>query len=138
IRKFQQLEICIRDHDVFRLAADPSTHVDITISRPRTIRVYVLANMCVLLFTAAAAATSDIKRDRYQVAFFNEFNITADFNDFTCNFMAKDKPFRSGRPATHHVLVTTANIRSHNFYYHSMFAFAPYIQRIYPGTVSDD
>src|SRR5690606_17717569 len=122
----------------FRLAADPSTHVNITVSRPWAIRVYVLANMCVLFFTAAAAATSNIKRDRYQVTFFNEFNITADFNDFACNFMAKDKPFRSGRPATHHVLIASANIRCNDFYNHSMFTLAPYIQRIYPGAVSDD
>ena len=32
VREFEQVEIGVRDHDIFRLAADPSAHVNIAVS----------------------------------------------------------------------------------------------------------
>ena len=58
---------------------------------------------------------SDIKWYRYKVSFFNKFNITTHFNDFASNFMTKDKSFWSCCPATHHMLITSANIRCNDF-----------------------
>src|SRR5699024_8739166 len=103
--------------------AYPSAHIYITISRAGAIRIYVFTNMCILLAATSTTPASNIKRDRYKIAFFNKFYISTGFNDLTCDFMTKNKAGRGCRSTTHHMLVTSANISCYNLQDNAMFTF---------------
>ena len=81
IRKFQQVEIGVGNHDIFGLPADPAAHIDISVSRARPRRIHIQTNAGSAFLTVPATAASDVERHGTQVAFLDEFDIAAGFDD---------------------------------------------------------
>jgi len=115
VGEFQEVEVRIRDHDVFGLAADPTAHVDVAVRRTRPGRIDVEADAGASFLAVSAAAAGDVERDRNDVAFFDVFDIAAGFDHLAGDFVAEDKAGRRGGSATDHVLVGTADIGGDDF-----------------------
>src|SRR5690606_14414472 len=75
IRKLKQVEIRIGNHYILCLPAYPASHIHITIGSSCPSRVDVEANSSLSYFTVTAPPTSNVKRHRNQIAFFDKFNI---------------------------------------------------------------
>ncbi|MCY1422981.1 hypothetical protein D9M71_386840 [compost metagenome] len=115
VRQFQQVEIGIRHHGVFRLAAGPVTHVDITVSTAWASRVDAQAHTGVHFLAGTAAPASHVERYGHQVADFQVLDVTALLDHFAGDFMAQHKAgLRRGTPA-HHVLVGTTDVGGNHF-----------------------
>src|SRR5699024_2602534 len=80
--------------------------------------------MCILFFTHTTTPTSYVKWDRYNITFFNEFDITTYLNHFTGNFMPEYESCWCCSTTTYHVLVTATNICNYIFQYNTMLTFA--------------
>src|SRR5262249_24404387 len=118
-------EIGVGNHYVFRLPADPSAHVYITICRTRPRRVNSEADTGLAFTAVPAAAACDVKRYGNDVADFQHLDVAAFFNYLTGDLMTQNQPLGSRRAAAHHVLVRTANIGSHDVQDHAMRSVLP-------------
>jgi len=120
----QQVKVGERYHDVIRLPPDPAAHVNVAVSCTRTRGVDGEANAGETSTAVAAAATSDVEGDGYDVALFDVEYVAADFNDFAGDFMAEDKARRSGGAASNHVLIAAAYVGSKRFDNNAVICFA--------------
>ena len=78
-----------------------------------------------MLFLAGpATAACHVERHRYHVALFEGFDIFADFQHFTRDFMAQHQSGRRRGAAAHHVLIRSADIGRYHLQDHSMFDLA--------------
>lgn len=77
-----------------------------------------------MLFLAGAATTAgDIERYRYQIAFLEGFDILAELDHFTGNFVAQHQSRGGGSAAAYHVLIGTAYIGGYHFQDDAMLDF---------------
>ena len=91
VREFQQVEIGVGDHDVFRLAADPAAHVDVAVGRAGPRRIDVQADAGLAFLAIAAAPAGDVERHRDQVADLDEFDVAARLDHFAGDFVAENQ-----------------------------------------------
>jgi hypothetical protein len=115
------------------LAANPSTHIDIAVSRAGTGRIYVQADAGGTLFAVATAPAGDVEWHRDQVAHFYELNVSPGFDDFSGDFVSQNQSFGRGSPAPDHVLVTATNVGGNYLENDAVFAFP--ISERQPGEV---
>jgi hypothetical protein len=73
--------------------------------------------------TISASATGDIKRNRHQVSYFDEFHITPRFYYQARDFMAEYQARGSRGSSADHVLVAATNIGRNNFKDNAVLAF---------------
>ncbi len=124
VREPQDVEIGVRDHHVLGLAADPTTHVDITVGSTGTGGVDIQADARFPFFAIAAAAARNIKGHRDEITNVHKFNVPACFDDLTGNLMPEYEPGRCRGAASHHVLVAPTNIGAHHPEDHTMVTTA--------------
>lgn len=86
----EEVEVSVGDHDVFRLAANPTAHVDVAVGGTRTSRVHVEADAGVATLAGGATAASNVERDGADVAFVDELAIRAGFHDLAGDLVAKN------------------------------------------------
>jgi hypothetical protein len=114
VGEFEQIEIGVRHHHKLCLAADPSTHVHISVSGawPRGIDIRTDSRRP---FPAIATTPAgDVKGNGYKVADPDELHVAPSFYYLARNFMAEDKSLWSGGPATNHVLIAATDIGGNN------------------------
>src|ERR1700676_5489670 len=87
ILELQEVEVGIGYQNVFRLAADPATHVNITVSAAGPRRVDVQTDTGFLFFAVSATTARHVKWDRNQIPDLEEFDSLTFFNDFPRNLM---------------------------------------------------
>jgi hypothetical protein len=75
VRKLDQIEVGIRNQDIFGLPSDPTTHINVSVGPSGTARVHIQANACPLLSTGAASSASDVERNCDQVTDFEILNV---------------------------------------------------------------
>jgi hypothetical protein len=124
IRELQEVEIGVRDHDILGLAANPSTHVHVSVSRSRTCRVYIQTNARSPFLAVATATASYIERNRTQITFFDELNIPAGFDHLSGNLVPQDEADRGCGSTAYHVLVATADIGGDDLQDHTVIALS--------------
>ena len=110
IGEFQQIEIGIRDHHILGLAANPTSHNHVSVSRTRSCGIDVQADASPAFLAIATAATGDVKGYRTEVADFDKFDIPARLDHLPGDFVAQHQPNRSSGASTHHMLIATADI----------------------------
>src|SRR5581483_2126764 len=115
VGEFDQVEIGVGDHDVFRLSADPSAHVHIAVGRARTGGIHGQADARFAFAAIAAAPAGDVERDGDQVADVQHLHVAALLDDFAGDLVSEDQSLRRRRPAANHVLVRTADVRRNHF-----------------------
>jgi hypothetical protein len=111
VRELQTVEVGIRHHDVFGLTADPTAHIDITVSTAGALGVDIQADAGIALATGAAAAASHIEWNRDEIPNVEVFDVAANLDDLAGDLMTQHHAGRRRGSAAHHVLVGTTNIR---------------------------
>src|SRR6187399_779331 len=61
VGELHQVEVCVGNQYIFCLAADPSTHVHITVCRTRTRRIHGQTDAGLAFATVTAAAAGDVE-----------------------------------------------------------------------------
>jgi len=115
VGEFEEVEIGVGDHDVLGLAPYPSAHVDVAVGGAGARGIDVEADAGFSFFAIAAAAAGDVEGDGADVAFFDEFDIAAGFDDFAGDFVAEDESRGGGGPAADHVLIGAADVGGDDF-----------------------
>ena len=115
VRELDQVEIGVGNQNVFRLSADPSTHVDIAVSGARTRRIHGQTDAGLAFAAIAAASAGDVERNGDKVALLQEFDVNARLDHFARDFVTQDQTLRSGGAAAHHVLVGPADVGRDHF-----------------------
>jgi hypothetical protein len=110
IRELEQIEIGVGDHDIVGLSTDPAPHVHVSVSATGATWVDVQTDSRLPLFTVSTSATRNIERSGCEVANIKELDIATLFNDLAGDLMTKNRSNRRRRAATHHVLITSADI----------------------------
>ena len=110
VGELQQVEVRVRDHHVFGLAADPAAHVHVSVGRAGTVGVDVQADAGLALLAVPAAAAGDVERGADQVADLDELDVGPGLDDLAGDLVAEHQALRRGRAAAHHVLVTAADV----------------------------
>src|SRR5690242_11740738 len=110
VRELQEIEVSIRNHHVFSLAADPPAHVNVTVRASGASGVYVEADARFLFPTVSATSAGDVERNRYKIPAFQKLDSAPFLDDLSGDFMAEDQTGRSSGASAHHVLITPANI----------------------------
>ena len=109
IREFQAVEVGVRHHDVFGLTADPPAQIDITVSAAGALGVDVQADVGMARATGAAAAASDIERNRDEIADAEVFDVAANLDDLAGDLVTQHHAGRRCGSTAHHVLVGDMN-----------------------------
>jgi hypothetical protein len=109
-RKPEQVPIGIRHHHVFGLSADPSAKIDVAVGATRPARIHVEADVGMALLTIAASSARDVEWHRDHVAFADEFNAAAAFDDFAGNLVPEDQSGRRSCAPAHHMLIAAADV----------------------------
>src|SRR5271165_5315258 len=115
VREFDEIEVGVRDHDVFGLSADPPTHVDIAGGSAGPALVDVEANAGLLVATGPAASTSHIERHRDKIAYAQILDIGTSLDDFAGDLVAEHQSGRGCCPPTDHMLIGATDIGSDDF-----------------------
>src|SRR6202044_1189553 len=109
VGEFQQVPVRIRNHDVVGLAAYPAAHINISVGGTGPIRVYVQADSGLALLAVAAAAAGDVERHAADVAYLDEFDISAGFDDLAGYLVTEYKVLGRRRAPADHMLIATAD-----------------------------
>src|SRR5207248_8712982 len=108
--ELQEVEIGVGNHHIFRLAADPTAHVDVAICRAGTGRIHVQTDSGPPFLTIPAAAAGNVERNRNQIADFDEFDVASGLDDFAGDLMAENQTLRRSRTPPDHVLIAPADV----------------------------
>ena len=111
VRKFEKVEVGVRDHDVFCLAADPSAHINVAIGGSGTGLVDVQTNARMAFHAIAAAPARDVERDGNYVPLLDEKHIATGLDHLAGDFMSENQPRRRRRATAHHMLIGPAYVR---------------------------
>ena len=125
VRKLEQVEIGVGDHDVLGLTADPSAHVHITVGAAGARRVDVQTNARGAFLAVPAPSASDVERNGNEVSHLDELHIAPGFDHLAGDLMAQDEPWGGRGTASHHVLIAAADIRGHDLQDHAVIASPP-------------
>ena len=80
IRKAQEVPVGVRHHHVLGLAADPATHVDVSVGRAGSVGIGVETHAGVPFFAHPASSAGDVERDRAEVTEPDELHVATDFD----------------------------------------------------------
>src|SRR5271155_1139961 len=70
-------------------------------------------------------------RAGWEIVHKNKLNIAPGFDDLAGNLVPKNQPGLRGRPSSHHMLITAANVGAHDFQNHAVVTlFAPRIDQL--------
>ena len=114
VGEFDQVEIGVGHHNIFRLPADPAAHVHIAIRRARPRRIHGEADARLAFAAVAAAPAGDVERHGHQIADVQHLDVAALLDHFAGDFMAQNQALRRRGPAADHVLVGAADVGGHD------------------------
>ena len=124
VRKFQQVEVRVGDHDILRLPAHPAAHVYVTVSCAWPCGIHVQANARGAFLAVPASTAGDVKGHRNQVPNLDELYVPTGLDHFAGDLMPEDESFWCRGTAPNHVLVAAANVGGNNLQNDAVFAFA--------------
>ncbi len=110
VGELDQVEIGVRNQNVFRLAADPSAHVHIAVSGARTRRIHGQADSGLAFAAIAAAPARDVERHGNEVADVQELDVAALLDHLARDLVSQHQSRRRGGSAAHHVLIAATDI----------------------------
>src|SRR5712671_233608 len=125
VGEFHQIEIRVRYQNIFGLTANPSAHIDVTISGAGTRRIYGQTNSGLAFTAIAATAAGDVEGDRTQVADIQHFDIDTLFNNFSRDLVSENQSLWGRGAASNHVLIGPADVGRHNFQYDAVRGVFP-------------
>jgi hypothetical protein len=109
-------------YGIFRLAADPSTHVHVSVSGAWPRRIDIQTDSRRPFPAISTTAAGHVKGNGYQVADADKLHVAPSFNYLARNFMAEDQSLWSGGSATNHVLIAATDISGNNLEDDPVFA----------------
>lgn len=110
IGELEEVEVGVGDHDVFGLATDPATHVDVAVGGAGAGGIDIEADARLAGFAILAATAGDVEGDADDVALLDELDIASAFDDFTGDLVTEDEAGGSGGAAADHVLVAATDV----------------------------
>jgi hypothetical protein len=124
VGEFEQIEIGVRHHHIFCLAANPSTHVHISVSAAWPRGIDIQADSRRPFPAVATTAARNVKGNGYKVADIDKLHVAPSFYYLARNFMAEDESLWGGGSATNHVLIAATDIRGNNLENNSVLALS--------------
>lgn len=125
--EFQDVPVRVGNQDVLSLATHPAAHIDVTISRPRTIGIGVEADPGLALFAVSAPAACDIERDRDDIADGDEFHVRPHFDNLTCDLVAENQVDWGGDATPHDMLIGPTDVGGNSLENDAVGNFAPHV-----------
>ena len=120
VGELQQVEVGVRNHDVFGLSSYPSAHVHIAIGTPGAPGVHSQAYAGFAFSAVPASAARHVERSRHQVADFEKFDVGPNLDHFAGDLVAQNESCgRRGAPSDH-MLVTTTDVRDNDLQNHAV------------------
>ncbi len=110
VGELDQVEIGVRNQNIFRLAAHPSAHVHVAVSGAGTRRIHGQADSGLAFPAIAAAPAGDVERHGDQVAHVEELDVAALLDNLARDLVSQHQARRRGGPAANHVLIAATNI----------------------------
>src|SRR5579875_2070470 len=124
VREFQQIEIRVGYHHVFRLPAYPSAHIDVAVSCAGAGGIDVQADACFALLTIAASSTGNIKRYGYQVSHLDKLHVASRLDHFAGDLVSETYSTGRGCTTSDHMLIAAANVGGNYLQNHAVLALA--------------
>jgi hypothetical protein len=109
--ELDEIEVGIRNHDEFRLTADPAAHIDVAVSSARPSRIYGETDPRLAFAAIATAAAGDVERHGADVTDIQKLNVTTLLDNLAGDFMTQHQTGRRRSASADHVLIRSANVR---------------------------
>jgi hypothetical protein len=108
--KFEEVEVSVGNHHVFRRPGDSAAYVHISVGSARPRGIAGQADAGAAFLAIAVSPAGNVEWHRHQAAFFDELHIAAGFDDFASDLVAVDRASRRGGAAAENVLVGGADV----------------------------